>query len=170
VDRRLGFTQYTNRGLTRVLYDPEDYWVAAGSMPHDADISFLRVRPISVDGTVQPAGGVLIVPPPAFFTNPRPSLAVTGFAPDVTSLASGLPPVGALQIVVPRFTDNIRIRNTDGADELLVSFGAGQPELTVPSGQVETFYDAGVSEIFLHSSGGEASFELRFAIVNGEMA
>lgn len=170
VARRLGYTQYHNRGLTRVMFDPEDYWAPAGTLPHDADTSFLRVIPISANGTAQPAGPILIVPPPAFFTSPRPSLSVWGEAPNVTSLSTGFPPPGAMHIVLPRFTDNARVRNTDTADELLVSFGAGQSSVTVPFGQVETFYDAVASELFLHSDGGDASFELRFAVVNGEMA
>lgn len=170
VGRRLGFTQYHNRGLTRALYDPEDFWAAAGSLPHDADIGFLRVTQISHDGVAQAAGPILIVPPPAFFVTPRPSLTIVGSAPNVAVLATGLPPPGAMHIVLPRFSDNVRVRNTDAADELLIAFGTGQPEITVPLGQVETFYDAAFTDVYLHSDGAAATFEMRFSVVNGEMS
>lgn len=170
VGRRLGFTQYSNRNLTRAFYDPEDYWAGGGTLPHDADISFLRVREIALNGTAQPEGPILVVPPPGFFSNPRPTLSIVGTAPNIASLSTRLPPPGAMHIVLPRFADNLRVRVTDGADELLISFGAGQPTQTVPASNVETFYDGAVSELFLHSDGGTSTFEIRFAIVNCEMS
>lgn len=166
VGRRLGFTQYNNRNLTRACFDPEDYWVGGGTLPHDADISFLRVRELSLAGVVEPEGPILVVPPPGIFATPRPTLSIVGTAPNVASLSTRLPPPGAMHIVLPRFADNIRVRVTDAADELLISFGAGQPTQTVPASNVETFYTGSVSELFLHSDGGTSTFEVRFALVN----
>ncbi len=160
----------TTRDQTVAVYDPEDFWVAAGALPHDTEVAYLRVRQISLNGVAQPEGPILLIPPAGFFTNPRPGLTISGSAPNVAAQASGLPPPGAMHIVLPRWSDNIRIRNTDGADELLVSFGAGQPETNIPFGQVETFDDSVCSELFLHSDGAAASFEIRVSLVNGKMA
>lgn len=165
----LGRTQYHNRGLTRVFYDPEDFWAPAGSLPHDADGSYVRISEQHFDGTFRPAGPVLIVPPPAFFTNTRPNLTVSGTAPNVAATATGVPPDGALHFVLPRFCDSCTVRNT-GGQNLLLSFNAGLPEIVIPSGQSELLPDAAVSDVFVRGNGATVTFTMYFALVNAEMA
>jgi len=152
-----------------MLYDPEDFWVGGGAIPHDSDISYVRVAEVDFAGVVQPEGPIFIVPPPGFLSNPRPSLSLAGTAPLLVALATGLPPVGSLHIVLPTFSDNIRIRNLDAGNPLFVAFGDGQPCVQLPFGQLETFYDAAVKDLFLFSTGGAVLFDARFALVNGEM-
>lgn len=168
--RRWHIDIYTLRTLTHVLYDPEDYWpLAPAVLPHDADISFVTASEVDPAGVVGLQGPILVAPPPAFFTSPRPSLSVAGTAPDVPSTPTGLPPAGAMRFVLPRFSDNVRIRNLGGTT-LYVAFGSGMPEIQIPAGTSETLYDAVTSEVFVHGVGAPVPFDARFAIVNGEMA
>lgn len=171
--RRLGLTQYNNRGLTRTTYDPEDYWVAAGDLPNDAQQAYLRVAEVAPDGTVQAQGPIYVVPPPNFFSNPRPVMTLRGTAPAVVVPADLLPPPTAMHIVLPQFADNVRIQNLSASDELLVSFGAGQPLLTLEptatGSAAETLYDAAFKELFLCGNGATVAFGARIAVVNPEM-
>lgn len=167
--RRLGLTQYHNRGLARAFYDPEDFWVAGGALPHDADISYLRIAEVSPAGVVGAEGPILLVPPPGTFANPRPALSTAGTAPSVTVPATRLPPPTAMHLVLPRFVDNVRIQNLSAADPLLVSFGPGQPLVSIAPETADTFYDAAFSDLFLCGDGAAVAFDARFALVNGEM-
>lgn len=142
------------------------------TMPADANISFLRVSEVLADGTVLSEGPILVVPPPAWCTSPRPVLTLSGTAPSVVGQPNGLPPVGALHIVFPRFSDNLTITNLQGAGgtSLAISCGIGLPEVTVKANSVVTFYDAVCSDLFLRGISGTASFSIHAALVQGEMA
>jgi hypothetical protein len=168
--RRLGLTQESTRGLSRVVYDPEDFWTAGGTLPHDADISFLRAAEVAPDGTAKPEGPILVVPPPGFFSSPRPALSVQGTAPSVTLTTTRLPPDDAMHIVLPKFADNLHLRNLSATDPLLFSFSKGQPLISLGVSAIDTLYDAAFKEIFLCGDGATVDFDARFAIVNGEMA
>lgn len=166
--RRTGHTQYSNRGLARAMYDPEDFWVAGSTIPHDTDTAFLRVREVTPAGVVLPEGPIYIVPPPAFFTTPRPSLSFSGTAPSVAAAPNLMPPIGSMNVVLPRFSDNLRIRNKGGGT-LFIASDWGMPEVSIPTGETETFYDGTISQLFLRGSAA-VQFDVRAALVNGEMA
>lgn len=168
-ERGLGRTYYSNRGLSRALYDPEDFWSGGSTIPHDFQTAYLRVSEVSPAGTVGPEGPIFVLTPPAFFDNPRPVLTLSGTAPSVTPLASGLPPTTAMHIALPKFTDNIRIRNLSATDELFVCFSPGQAAYAIPTETTENFFDAAVSDIFLFGDGATVDFQLVAAVVNGEM-
>lgn len=167
--RKLGLQDGTLRGRTFVSYDPEDYWVPAGALPHDAAGSYVRVAEVSAAGVTRPQGPIMIVPPPGFFTNTRPNLTFAGTAPNVAGNALGTSPAGAMHIVLPKFSDFIGLRNTGGSD-LYVSFREGMPEVVVPNGELQQFLDAAVSSIYLRGDGGTTTFTAYAAIVNSEMA
>ena len=167
--RKLGLQDGTLRGRTFVSYDPEDYWVPAGALPHDAAGSYVRVAEVSAAGVTRPQGPIMIVPPPGFFTNTRPNLTFAGTAPNVAANAVGTPPAGAMHIVLPKFSDFIGLRNT-GSKTLYVGFREGMPEVAVPSGEIQQFLDAAVSSIYLRGDGGTTTFTAYAAIVNAEMA
>jgi hypothetical protein len=165
-----GRTQYHNRGLTRVHYDPEDFWTSGSTLPHDKHQSYIRVAEISAGGTTRPEGPIFVIPPPGWATNPRPTLTIAGTAPAVAASPILVPPPGAMHVVVPRFTDFVRVRNLDGANDLFVSFSEGMPEVLIPAGESQIFYDGADSEIYLRGGGGAIAFDATFALVNGEMA
>lgn len=168
--RRLGHTQYSNRGLARAHYDPEDFWVAGGTLPHDADLAYIRVAEVNPAGVVGAEGPVYLLPPPGLYTNPRPALSTSGTAPSVTIPTTNLPPPEAMHLVVPRFVDNVRIQNLSGTDPLLVAFGVGQPLVSIPLETSETFYDGAFSDLILCGDGVAVPFDIRFSLVNSEMA
>ena len=167
--QKLGLTGESLRGLTRAYIDIEDFWQSGGTYPHDSDQSYFRVAEVNAAGSLRPQGPIMVVPPPSFYDTPRPAMTVVGTAPNIASLTTGLPPVGALHFTVPRFSDNIRVRNTS-LSNLYLAFDAGQPEMLLPAGQSEVFYDASVSDVFVHGVGATPSFEFRFALVNGVKA
>lgn len=167
--RRLGTSVYSNRGLSIAQYDPEEYWVAGGVLPHDAGASYLRVEEIGPSGTYHPEGPILIVPPPGFFVTTRPNLTVSGTAPNVAATTTLVPPAGALHFVLPRFADSITITNNDAAS-LFVSFHAGLPEFEVRGQSMLTLPDGAVSEIFIRGEGASVPFSMFIAVVNAEMA
>jgi len=169
--RRLGHTQYHNRGLSRAIYDPEDFWSGGSTLPHDSDIAFLRVAGVDRSGTEHSQGPILAIPPPNFFTTPRPMLTVAGTAPNVAATSSGIPPAGALHFYTPRFFDYVAIRNKEagGGTSIFLSFGRGLPEIEVPAGEVKDVYDAADNEILIRGDSGTAAFDAQFALVNGEM-
>lgn len=162
--RRLGLTSQSQRGLTRVHYDPQDF--QGGIVPPDAHISFIRVAEVGNDGTERPSGPILVVPTPNFLKTPRPHLTLAGTAPSVAALATLLPPAGSLHFALPRHADYASITNTSVVD-IYLSFDAGQPEVVVPAGETMPFYDATISEVFIRGDGGAATFTAYFALVNG---
>jgi len=169
--KRWGRTQNNNRGLTWMLYDPEDYWsLAPAAMPHDSDIAYLRVAEVSPVGVVGPEGPVLVLPPAGFFSTPRPRLVVVGTAPVAAAAPNLLPPPGSMRFILPRFADYVDIRNQDVANPMYVSYGTGLPEVEIPPSDSRAHFDAAFEEIYVRSTGGPVAFDMHFAIVNGEMA
>lgn len=167
--KKWGLTQYENRGLSRVTYDPEDFWAPAGQLPHDADCTYLRAREVDASGTSRPAGGILVIPPAGFFSVTKPSLTIAGTAPNVAASGTGVPPADSMHFVLPRFADYSAIYNTSNVS-LFLSFGSGQAELEVPAQSDRAFYNASISEIFVRGEGGTAGFSMYCAICNAEMA
>jgi hypothetical protein len=164
---RVNFVGESNRGLTRVSYDPKDY--VSATIPGDSDISFVRIAPVDNAGTTLPEGPILIVPPPEFFTAGRQSLTLNGTAPNVAGQANLLPPSGTMLVDLPKFAKDITIHN-DGGAPLAVSFGFGRQEFLIPNGLSETFKETGASLLSLRGDGGTAAFRATFALVNGLLA
>lgn len=154
---------------TVVRYDPEDFWVSGSNLPHDAHFSYVRVEEQNMLGVYRPAGPILIVPNATFFMNNRPSLVVSGTAPNVAATTIGIPPEGALKFNPPRFSDSTTVINTGGAS-LFLSFNAGMPELEIPTGGSTLLPDGAVTEVFIRGNGAAVAFTMFLAIVNAEMA
>lgn len=168
-DRKVGRSVYTNRGLTVVHYDPEDYWVGGGTLPHDAAGGYIRVAEQNAAGVFRPEGPILVLPPPGFFITTRPNLTVAGTAPNVAASPTGVPPAGALHFVLPRFADSTTITNSGGSS-IYVSFNPGLPEFEIFSNQTILLPDGAVSEVFVRGDGAAVPFSIFFAVVNAEMA
>jgi hypothetical protein len=166
----LGLTSANYKKLTRIVYDPEEYFpVDPLTLPPDAQQAYLRVVETNLAGVALPASPILVLPPPGIFSSPRPSLTMAGTAPNVAALPTLLPPPGSMHIILPRFSDNINLRNTGGAS-LLVSFHPGQPEIEIPTGEVGSYWDNALSDLYIRGDGAPVSFTLLAALVNGEMA
>jgi hypothetical protein len=159
----------SNRGLTRMVFDPEEYFVIGGALPHDNKVSFVRVEEQNPAGTFLSLGPILVMPPGGFFSSPRPSLVVKGTAPNVAVTADLTPPAGALVFVLPKFSDHVTIVNEDVVT-LFVSFDASQPEIPVAMGATLALFDGTYTTVYVRGDGATAAFSMYFAIVNGEMA
>lgn len=166
---RVGFTDSSYRGLTAAAYDLNDY--ASASVPGDAAISFVRVESFDKSGSSLGEGPIFVVPPPGFFATGRRNLVLNGTAPEVATGSNNLPPSGTMVVALPRFADEVTITNTDAANDLFVSFGAGLQEYLLANGASATFTEAGVDSLYLRSDdAGGATFAATLALVNGIQA
>jgi len=169
IRRRWGVTDGSERGLARVFFDVEDFWQAGGTYPHDPNQFYVTIAEVNAAGVQRPFGPILSVPPPMFYDTPRPTMSLVGTAPNVAGIPTGLPPVGAMAVALPRYSTNIRVRNAEpgGGNTLYFSFDDGQPEISMGPGESDIFYDSSVSDILVRGSGGTAAFEIRCALING---
>jgi len=164
---RINMVGESNRGLTRVSYDPKDF--ASATVPGDSDISFVRIAPVDNAGVTLPEGPILVVPPPGYWTAGRANLTLNGTAPSVAGQANLLPPAGTMLVDLPKFATNITIYN-DGGSPLAVAFGSGRQEFLIAAGESQLFPQTGISMVSLRGDGGATAFRAIFALVNGLLA
>lgn len=169
IRRKWGVTDGSERGLTRVFFDVEDFWQAGGTYPHDPNQFYVTIAEVNAAGVQRPFGPIISVPPPMFYDTPRPTMSLVGTAPNVAGIPTGLPPVGAMAVALPRYSTNIRVKNAEptGGNTLYFSFDDGQPEISMAPGESDIFYDSSVSDIIVRGAGGTAAFEIRCALING---
>jgi hypothetical protein len=158
----------SNRGLTRMVFDPDEYFAVGGDLPHDNKMSYVRVEEQNPAGTFLSPGPILVMPPCGFWATPRPSLTLRGTAPNVATTADLTPPPGAMVFVLPRFSDHVTIVNEDAA-ALFVSFDSSMPEITVKAGATTALFDGAYNVVYVRGDGATVEFSMFFAIVNGEM-
>lgn len=158
----------SNKGLTRIVFDPNDF--VGATLPGDDQVAFLRARGIDHGGTAQEEGPILVVPLPGFFSE-NVSLPVQGTAPNVAALSSNYPPPDALWMRTPRVCGDATVVNAEagGGRSLFVSIG-GMPEFEIPADTSFTFKNVGGVLFSFRGSGGTAAFRATFAIVNGIQA
>lgn len=152
------------RGRTIAQVNFDDY--ASATIHGDSGINFVVVNEIDAAGTVLPAGPIVVVPPPYFFSSAHRSITLSGTAPNVASLATGLPPTGSMILSFPRMCDDLVITNNDGVDTLFVSLGEGMPETSIPPGGSLTL-DFGGTAVYFHGDGGTVDFSLTATVVSG---
>lgn len=169
-NRGLGRTQESQRGLTRIHYNPEDFWTIGTNLPHDDDISYLRVEEVSNGGVVRPAGPILVIPSHGFWMAAQPAIQLQGTAPDVAASITGVPPAGAMHVVIPRHATSVVIRNNSAPDLLYVSFDRNMPEQEFPNNYADSFTDGTVMEFYLRGQGSTPRFNIYLAVVNGSLA
>jgi len=152
---------FKGRTIAQVNFD--DY--NSATIHGDSGINFVRVVEIDKAGTVLPAGPVVVIPPPYFFTSAHRSITLSGTAPSAAALTTGLPPAGALALSFPRMCDDLTIENTS-AVPLRVSLGEGMPERSVAVGASLSLAFGGTA-IYLSGTGGAATFDLTATVVSG---
>jgi len=164
--QRLGFYADRVPKLTRATFDLDDF--ASPTVPGDGAISYITVAGQPNNAPFLSFGPILVVPPPGFFSTGRRVLNLVGTAPNVGAGANNLPPPGVMNVILPRYADEIHIFNT-GANPIFVSFGEGLPEYEIPSAGTNFLYfrQAGVQQLFLRASGGTSAFKVAASIVNG---
>jgi hypothetical protein len=76
--------------------------------------------------------------------------------PQVAFTASA--PLSALRIDLPRTLENVKLRNLEAANTLMVAFQEGGGEATIPFGTENVGVQGGVSSIWVRGVGGAVSF------------
>ncbi len=113
-------------------------------------------------------GPVYCVPPPIFMGMANPSASFAGIAPSGTGCVLGASPVfnedltaatpRPLYLVFPRPLSEVTLRNTS-ARAILVSFGVGQPMMSVVAGAEISLFSGSTKQVILACSGvGGATF------------
>lgn len=154
----------SNRGLTRIQYDPNDY--ASVTLPGDGVIGFLRVIEIDYAGNPLPAGSILVVPPAGYLKAGKSTIFLEGTAPDVGSPGNGLPSENSMWLELPRFLEEVRIYN-DGGNTIYVSPGIGFPEMSIPATEMIQIKELGTNELLIRAEGGTSAFRFQGVLVNG---
>lgn len=152
---------FKGRTIAQVNFD--DY--ASATIHGDSAINFVRVVEIDKAGTVLPAGPIVVVPPPYFFSAAHRSITLSGTAPSAAALATSLPPSGAMALSFPRMCDDLTIDNTS-AVPLRVSLGEGMPERSIAAGASLSLAFGG-TVLYLSGTGGVATFDLTATVVSG---
>lgn len=176
LSRRLPAVEESNRGLTRMVIDPDDFATpvnaAASYIPSDDQTMFFRVLPIPATG-VGVEGPIVIVPPYDFFSTKEPVFSVTAQAPNlgIGVFPPNLPDFmipGVLNFMVPAYGTTIAIRNLDpvGGTPLFVSFHPGSPPTVLMPGDDISLTGAGAPEFFVAAPNGNPWFTIRIAVVN----
>jgi len=177
-NRGLPGIEESGRGLTRAVFDPNDYATpmdpGASYLPNDDATLFLRVIAQNTTGAPSPAGPILVIPPYDFFSTKEPVFTVTAQAPNLgigvfpPNIPDTLIP-GVLNFLVPAYGTTISIRNLDplvGGFPLFVSFHPGTPPTVLMPGDDISLTGAGAPEFFMASPNGNPWFTLRIAVVN----
>jgi len=175
--RKLPAFEDTNRGLTRMIFDPDDYTTPArpagtSYIPTDDQSIYLRIETWNpVTSTWNPPGPIMIVPPYDFFTTKEPVFTVTGKAPDMALGAwpAGLPDFmqpTTMNFLLPAYSTTISVGNLDSGKVLFTSFHPGMPPTVIMPKTDMGLTGAGVPELFVVSPDGNPWFTVRGAGVN----
>jgi len=177
--RRLPAIEESSRGLTRMVFDPDDFATpvqVSGTtyLPGDDQVLFLRVAAHDqASNTFLPEGPIMIVPSYDFFTTKEPTLTVTGQAPNlaVGAFPPNIPdamPAESLNFLLPAYSTTVSIKNLEAAagQPLFVSFHPGTPPTVLMPGDDISLTGAGIPEFFIGSPNGNAWFSIRMAVVN----
>lgn len=163
------FPDTSMRGLTRVMFDPDEYRDPANGIPGDGDLIFLRVEERNAVGDFRPEGPILVVPTASFFSVEAPSIMLVGTAPAAPLDAAGTPPAGALHVALPRAVKLALFRNT-GANEMMVGFDPAQAMFPVASER--DFQVSHYNEFFVcvdHAT-NTTTFSAFLGLINGALA
>jgi len=162
VKNKWGLIDESMRGLTRVLFDQNDYSSLSPNLPTDEFALYLRIED-EVGGIFQPPSPIYVIPPASFFFAENQTVTLAGNAPGITALPGEPHPGTAMVIVLPRTAPSISVINLNpiGSANLLVSFDKGLGMVPIlPTDKVRTFEDA-VNYIALASGDGNlAPFSL----------
>ena len=159
------------RGRTRVVYDPDEFFVptpppGASGVSGEGSVNYLRLTPtLRSTGLPSDQGPIYLLPPYDFFDSPVPTFTVSSVAPNLPSVPAFTPPV-AMNLMFPSVAQTVVIKNKDAAASLYVSFGVGQQPMEIPFGQELSLTGVSASEVFLFSVGANVSWSGSFSCYN----
>lgn len=145
----------TNRKITRIVFDPMDYYDQTNNTTTDDQQFYLRVQEVNKSGLATVLSPILVVPPAAFFMFPSGSLTLAHPAvPNDNNVAAGdLPSPTDLSFVVPNYLNFFRLHVPNGTTKnLLYSPSAGMPYVQVTEGDVLNLFSIANNQFFLACS------------------
>lgn len=172
----------TNRGVTRMVFDLDDFatpWkpfsgMGAGSYLSTDDQSIcLRLSTWNpVASAWNPEGPIIIIPPYDFFTTKAPVFTLVGTAPNLNigafpAMPDFLPPT-VMNFMLPAYHDTISFENLDAAGgvPVYVSFHPGVPITVVKADREVLLTGSGAPEFFVAAPNGNPKFTVRISCVN----
>lgn len=159
-----GIIDETFRGLTKVLFDPNDYSPLSINLPTDKHALFLRFED-EVGGAWEPYSSIYIIPPVSKGI-PNALIPISGTAPGgLGAVAGEAAPPGAMSFGVHQYAMLSNISNFDGTDNLLVSFQEGMPMIPVAPGSTLFVGGSAVAGVWVASEGvNTVSFAMMFTL------
>ena len=167
----------TNRGVTRMIFDPDDFATPAqppgtSYLPTDDQTLFMRIETWNPAlGVWNAAGPITIIPPYDFFTTKEPVFTVTGLAPNMALGAwpAGLPDFmhpTVMNFMLPAYSQTISVGNLDSGKVLFTAFHPGMPPTVIMPKTDMGLTGSGVPEFFVGCPDGNIWFTIRIAVVN----
>lgn len=169
-------TMDTNRGQSRVIYDPEDYTtpttMVASYLPTDDNVAFLRIARYNNSGAAYlPEGPILVVPPYDFQTTKGPVITLTGKAPNlgIGAFPPNIPDTmlgRTMNFLLPAYLSTVSISNLSDTHYLFFSFHPGMSPTVLAPNQDMTLTGGGSPEMFVASPTGNPWFTIRASVIN----
>lgn len=176
--RRLPFIEDTNRGLTRMCFDIDDFATPvnpAGYIPNDDQTLFIRLSLFNdASNSYMSEGPIMVIPPYDFYTTKGPIFTLTGVAPDLAigTYPPNIPDVllpTAMNFLLPSYMSTVSVANLDDpttGSPLFFSFHPGMPPSVLYPGQDVTLTGGGAPEMFFASPNGNPPFTVRASAIN----
>jgi hypothetical protein len=178
LSRRISPIEEVNRGLTRMIWDPDDFSTpeqTGGYLPSDDKTWFLRLERFSrAANAYLPEGPIFILFPYDFFTTKEPVFTLTSIAPnlDIGAFPTHIPDFlgpGALNFQWAAYATTMSLVNLDDpttGKPLFFSCHPGMPPSVVMPGKEVSLTGSGIPELFIASPNGNPWFTVRLALVN----
>lgn len=153
-----------NSKITRLVFDPMDYYDPTQNTPTDEQQIYLRVQELDKTGVLGALSEILIIPPSNFFM--YPSGAITLVSTTVNnhgSVSSGdLPNPTDMTFVVPNYLNFFRLYVPASAThDVLYSPNKGMPYVVIPKGETFSLFSIANNQLFFASAGaGATTFNL----------
>jgi hypothetical protein len=173
----------SNRNVTRMIFDPDDFatpakpysGMGAGTyLPTDDQMLFIRIQTwnLAGGGSWNAPGPIIAIPPYDFFSTKEPVFTVSGIAPNLNigAFPAAIPDFmfpTVLNFLIPAYSTTVSIDNLAavGGVQLFVAFHPGMPP-TVIKGDANMYMTGGVPEFFIAAPNGNPWFTIRVAVVN----
>lgn len=166
--RRLGVMEESNRGLTIVKYDPDEFLGASfPAAAPDRDFAYVTFREFRrATGAYAPEGGIHIIPPPGFYGMRQPILNIAGTAPLIAGTTAGLPPLPeSMVIVLPKYMGSFTFDNT-GSNPIFAAYESRMPMREIPAGETFNLTNSEQNLLILAATTAATTFSLSGAIQN----
>ena len=176
LSRKLPAIDESNTGLSRVIYDPDEYatpqTLVASYIPSDDNVAFLRLQRYNDAGAAYlSAGPIMILTPYDFFTTRGPVITLTGKAPNLnigafpSNIVDTMPPE-SLNFLLPGYLSTISICNLDSSLPLFFSLHPGMAPSVLRPQQEMSLNGGGSPEFFLACPNGNPWFTVLASVIN----